>query len=81
MWELVGYEKQIVRKEGAADYEAFRIHVMKPVNPAPGSEGDRVRTFFFRCSDVDYVPEVGDKIFVETEMFGKFERVTGIYRV
>lgn len=81
MWEVIGYEKSITRKEGQQDYESFRIYVKKPVKPGPNAEGEKCRSYWYKAHEIDYVPQVGDKIFVETETFGKFEVVTDIYPV
>ena len=81
MWEVIGYEKSFVQREGQNGYEAFNLHVKKPVSPGPNAEGCRCRTFWYRAHEISYVPNVGDTVIIETELRGKYEIIRDIQRV
>ena len=81
MWEVIGYEKSFVQRDAQAGYEAFNLYVKKPVKPSPGAEGCKCRSFWFRAHEINYIPQVGDTVIVETEVRGKYEIILDIQKV
>lgn len=80
MWEIIGYTRQLVQKENQQPYNAFEIYVSKPMN-TPDSEGRKARRFWYRSTDVNYVPVVGDIVLIDVEVRGKYEIICDIQKV
>ena len=81
MWEVIGYERSVVQREGQASYTAVNLHVKKPVLPGTDAAGCRCKTYWYREHEVVYAPCVGDTVIIETELRGKFEVVRDIQKV
>ena len=77
MWEIIGFEQQ---ENDAGEVTAFTVHAVKAYKEGQGY-GKRAKRIWYRVSEHDYRPVVGDKVFVETEVRGKWEVVTDIYPV
>ena len=81
MWEVIGYERSIVQKDGQPAYTAVNLHVKKPVQPGADADGCRCKTYWYREHEVAYAPGVGDTVIIETELRGKFEVVRDIQKI
>ena len=80
MWEVIGYTKSIVQREGQQPYTAYDLYVKKPMKQLD-SEGCKCRRFWYRAHEINYTPEVGNIIIVEIEVRGKYEILTDIQKV
>ena len=81
MWEVIGYEKQFIQREGQAGYEAYNLYVKKALPLAPNCEGERCKTYWYRAHEFGYAPHVGDTVIVETELRGKYEIIRDIQKI
>lgn len=77
MWEIIGYEQQ---ENEAGEVTAFTVHAVKDYKEGKGF-GKRAKRIWYRASEQGYRPQVGDRVFIETEVRGKWEVVTDIYPV
>lgn len=75
MWEIIGFESQ---KNDAGEVTAYTVYAVKPFKGELGA-GSKARRIWYRTSEIEYQPMVGDRIYVDTETRGKYEIVTGIY--
>ena len=76
MWEIIGYETKL-NDEGKI--ESVNLYCTKAFRDGQG-EGKRCRRVWYRASDILYRPAVGDQVFIETEVRGKFEFVVDIFK-
>ena len=81
MWEVIGFEKSFVQRDGQPGYVAINLHVKKPVTPGPNAEGCRCKTYWYREHEINYTPCVGDTVIVETEVRGKYEVIRDISKI
>lgn len=77
MWEVIGFERQ---KNDLGETTAFTVYAVKPFKGDPGA-GSKARRIWYRASEIEYVPMIGDFIIVDTETRGKYEIVTDIQKV
>lgn len=80
MWEVIGFTKSLVQREGQQDYTAYDLYVKKPMKQ-DDSQGCKCRRFWFRAHEINYTPGVGDIVIIETEVRGKFEVLVDIQKV
>lgn len=79
MWDVIGYETNI--DENGTPY-AYTVYAVKTMKQKPGEvEGQKARRIWYRSAEIQYVPQVGDSVIIDTETRGKFEVVTDIERV
>ena len=76
MWEIIGYEEQ---KNEEGQLTGITIYSVKPYRKDQGV-GSRSRRDWYRPSEIEYRPKVGDKVFIETEVRGKYTIVMDIYQ-
>lgn len=81
MWEVIGFEKQFIQREGKPGYEAYNLYVKKSLPVMLNCEGERCKTYWYRAAEVAYVPSVGDAVLIETELRGKYEIVRDIQKI
>lgn len=74
MWEVLGFEKQL-SPDGVVT--GVSLHCSKPIKADQGS-GQKVKTFWYRPSQVAYEPSVGDRVIVDIEVRGQYQIVTDI---
>ena len=73
MWEVIGYE---VSANTKGDITGFTVYCVKPFKGEEGT-GQKARRVWYR-PNIEYRPKVGDRVFVEVEVRGKYEVVTDI---
>lgn len=70
MWEVIGFEKvNGVAKNTGEVYTAYRLH-MEAVRPKSGFEGREVRVEFYKMNRIDYTPQLGDRVILESNQYG-----------
>lgn len=74
MWEVIGYELQ---ENDAGEVISVTMFAIKPYKEGQGT-GKRARRVWYRANEIPYVPQVGDRVMIETETRGKYEIVTDI---
>ena len=77
MWEVIGFETQ-VNDEGKV--MSYTLYAVKDFSEGKGS-GKRCRRVWYRSSEISYVPLLGDRVLIESELRGKYEAVIDIYTV
>lgn len=80
MWEIIGFTRSVIQKEGQAPYNAFDIYVSKPLNTLD-SEGRKCRRYWYRANEINYTPVVGDVVLIDCEIRGKYEIIVDIQKV
>lgn len=76
MWEVIGYETNVDDK---GVITGVTLYLAKDFRPGRG-EGKTCRRIWYRANEIAYRPCVGDKIFVDTEVRGKYEFVVDIFQ-
>ena len=77
MWEVIGFELQ---ENDAGKVTSVTLFAVKAYKEGQGV-GKRARRVWYRTSEIDYMPVVGDSVMIETETRGKYEIVTDVFKV
>lgn len=77
MWEIVGFE--IARNE-AGEMTGITLYCDKPLTGENG-EGYKTCREWYRPGNVAYRPQLGDKVVICKEDFGKFSVITDIIKM
>lgn len=76
MWEIIGFDTQVNEAGGVT---AYTIYCTKE-NTGDNRCGLKCKREWYRTENVSYVPQIGDKVIIEKEDYGKFSVITEIYR-
>lgn len=76
MWEIIGFETQ---ENEVGEVTAYTVHAAKAYREGKG-HGRYGKRVWYRASEIDYVPVVGERVIIETEVRGKYEVVIDVYQ-
>lgn len=74
MWEVIGFELQ---ENDAGEVMSVTMFAIKPYKEGQG-QGKRARRVWYRYNAIPYMPQLGERVMIETETRGKYEIVTDI---
>ena len=77
MWEVIGFELQ---QNDAGEVTSVTLFAIKPYKEGQGV-GQRARRVWYRANEINYIPQVGEKVMIETETRGKYEIVTDVIKL
>lgn len=77
MWEIIGFD---IQTNEAGESTGITLYCTKPFNDANGV-GLKCCREWYRPANVAYRPELGDKVVICKEDFGKFSVITEIIKM